>query len=117
MVEPEAVAFGQLVTIRLWLSHDAFQRNPQRFVGHFETALAIAIGALVASSGGEPHRGQQVPTFRSSITAVPIDVRVIDKDGKPIADLRQEDFTVLEDGVPQTIAHFAAISPSLRASS
>ena len=41
------------------------------------------------------------------MTAVPVDVRVIDKDGKPIVDLRREDFTVLEDGVPQAIAHFA----------
>jgi VWFA-related protein len=42
------------------------------------------------------------------VTAVPIDVRVVDKDGKPIVDLRQEDFTVLEDGVTQAIAHFTA---------
>ena len=37
---------------------------------------------------------------------VPLDVRVLDRNGKPITDLRQEDFTVLEDGVPQQIRYF-----------
>jgi VWFA-related protein len=70
--------------------------------------LAIAITSLGASPGQDSRRDPQAPTYRSGVTAVPIDVRVIDKDGKPIVDLRQEDFTVLEDGVPQAIAHFAA---------
>jgi VWFA-related protein len=39
---------------------------------------------------------------------VPIDVRVVDANGRPITDLRREDFTILENGVPQTISHFAA---------
>ena len=70
--------------------------------------LAIAVTSLVASPRQEPRRDPQAPTFRSGVTAVPIDVRVIDKNGKPITDLRQEDFAVLEDDVPQAIAHFAA---------
>ena len=38
---------------------------------------------------------------------VPVDVRVVDKDGKPITDLKQSDFTIAEDGIPQTIRHFS----------
>jgi VWFA-related protein len=84
--------------------------------------LAIAIASPIASPRQDSRKEPQTPTYRSGVTAVPIDVRVIDKDGKPIVDLRQEDFTVLEDGVPQAIAHFAATTlvakaprPELRA--
>ena len=37
-----------------------------------------------------------------------MDVRVLDRNGKPVTDLKQEDFTVLEDGAPQDIRHFSA---------
>jgi VWFA-related protein len=51
---------------------------------------------------------QQVPgAIRSRITLVPLDVRVLDRDGRPVTDLRQDEFVVLEDGVPQKIGHFA----------
>jgi len=56
----------------------------------------------------------QVPgTFRSAITVVPLDIRVLDRNGKPITDLKQEDFTVVEDGTPQQIRYFS--SQALRA--
>src|SRR5688572_5302478 len=47
------------------------------------------------------------PLIRSQITAVPVDVRVLDRDGKPVSGLTAADFTVLEDGVPQVIRHFS----------
>ena len=48
-----------------------------------------------------------VPTFRSPVVAVPIDVRAMDnKTGKPVTDLKQKDFTVLEDGVRQDVRLF-----------
>src|SRR5262245_25904919 len=50
---------------------------------------------------------QQPPTVRSRTTLVPIDVRVVDSNGKPITDLKKEDFAVLENGSPQTIRLFA----------
>ena len=75
----------------------------------FAVASAQAIGAHTAWPPQASRPDPQAPlSFRSGITAVPIDVRVVDKDGKPIADLRKEDFTILEDGVPQAIAHFSA---------
>ena len=50
----------------------------------------------------------QVPgAFRSRITLVPLDIRVFDRDGRPVTDLKQEDFTILENGLPQQIGHFA----------
>ena len=37
---------------------------------------------------------QTPPVFRSGTITVPIDVRVLDKDGRPIAGLTQADFTI-----------------------
>lgn len=50
---------------------------------------------------------QTPPVFRGGTILVPIDVRVIDRDGKPVTDLTQSDFTVRENGRPQTIRHFS----------
>jgi VWFA-related protein len=55
------------------------------------------------SATGRP----QVPAFRARVTLVPIDVRVLDRDGKPITDLKQEDFTIEDEGVRQDIRHFS----------
>ena len=70
-------------------------------------ALAAAAAAAVtvtALSAQQP----PPPTFRTGVTIVPVDVRVLDRNGKPVTDLKQEDFTVLEDGAPQDIRHFSA---------
>src|SRR5262249_16311855 len=37
---------------------------------------------------------QQQPVFRGGTTLVPVDVRVIDRTGKPVTDLSQKDFVV-----------------------
>jgi VWFA-related protein len=66
------------------------------------TTVALAVAATMAQQ-------PQVPgTFRSTATLVPVDVRVIDRDGRPITDLEQKDFTIFEDGVAQPIRQFAA---------
>ena len=36
-----------------------------------------------------------------------MDVRVVDREGKPVTDLKQEDFTVLDGGMFQPIRHFS----------
>jgi len=48
----------------------------------------------------------EVPTFRAGVNAVLVDVVVIDRDGQPVSGLERNEFEVLEDGVPQTIATF-----------
>jgi VWFA-related protein len=40
------------------------------------------------------------------VTLVPLDVRVLDRNGRPVTDLTKGDFAVTEDGVPQPISHF-----------
>lgn len=65
---------------------------------------AAAVLGLLAQTPQKP------PLIRSQITTVPVDVRVLDRDGRPITDLTAADFTVLENGVPQTIQHFSSQS-------
>src|SRR5579871_979738 len=45
-------------------------------------------------------------TFTSNTNLVIIDASVRDKSGKVIPDLKKSDFTVIEDGKPQTISVF-----------
>jgi VWFA-related protein len=53
---------------------------------------------------------QAPPVFRGGTVLIPIDVRVIDRNGQPVTDLTQADFTVRENGQPQTIRHFSTQS-------
>jgi VWFA-related protein len=81
--------------------------------------LALSVAALAAGLGARQapppqiqtqtqSAKQELPAFRSRITLVPLDVRVLDRDGKPVTDLGRDDFTVLENGDPQTVALFSA---------
>ena len=67
------------------------------------TILALAFAVLQAQSG------KQLPTFRSTVEAVVLDVSVLDKDRNPIRGLKASDFTVIEDGKAQTITTFNAV--------
>jgi len=67
-------------------------------------ALRILSAALVC--GGLVAQDQPTPTFRANTNLVIVNVAVKDKSGKAIEDLKKEQFTLLEDGKPQTIAVF-----------
>src|SRR5262245_48801013 len=51
----------------------------------------------------------QPPIFRTGINFVRLDVIISDKAGNPIADLKQADFDITEDGKPQKIETFKLI--------
>ena len=70
-----------------------------RHFGWSLVLVASAISVLVA----------QQPTFRAGVTLVSTDVIARDKDGRFIADLTKENFTLLEDDVPQVIASFTLV--------
>jgi hypothetical protein len=55
---------------------------------------------------------QSLQPFASGTTAITVDVVVRDKHGRPITDLKREDFELLEDGVAQQIADMTLVSPS-----
>ena len=56
------------------------------------------------------------PTFRSTTRLVQVDVVVTDKAGNPITGLKQDDFTVFQDGKPQPVRAFEAhvLTPEAR---
>jgi VWFA-related protein len=72
----------------------------------------IAITSLVA-----------VPLFAQTaakvdVKVINVDASVIDANGKPVTDLKQDDFEVLEDNQPEKITHFALMNrASVRAES
>ncbi len=49
------------------------------------------------------------PTFPSAVELVIVDVVVKDKKGAAVTDISQSEFTVLEDGAPQSLATFEAV--------
>ena len=75
---------------------------------------ASVAAALLATAGAEAPFGQrrpadQPPTFRSRTDLVQLDVSALDSKGLPVRGLTVEDFTILEDGVPQPVVAFAAV--------
>ncbi len=79
------------------------------------TMFVLSLVAVVASASlaaGPQTSPQQPPRpqFRTSTTLVPVDVRVLDRQGRPITDLTQADFSVIEDGRPQAVSFFSAHS-------
>jgi VWFA-related protein len=65
-------------------------------------AASALVTVLVAAQTPAPPQ-----VFRAAADLVPVDVRVVDRSGKPVTDLTEADFTVLENGVPQVLRHFA----------
>ncbi len=59
------------------------------------------VGAGAAAAADRP-----TPEFSSRTDAITVDVVVVDKDGRPVRGLTKDDFTVSEDGRPQTIVGF-----------
>jgi VWFA-related protein len=66
--------------------------------------LGTAVGLAAQSQPQSQTRTPaQQPVFRSGVDLVTVDVLVVDKDGRPIPELKAEDFTVAVDGKPRRI--------------
>jgi VWFA-related protein len=63
----------------------------------------VAGGALVAQ---QPALQQATPTFKTSTDLVSVEVRVVDRERRPIAGLTAADFSITENGKPQVLKHF-----------
>jgi Ca-activated chloride channel family protein len=68
-----------------------------------------ALATLTDGSQAEDLEFVNSPEFGTvvKVTAIELPVTVLDGSGKPVEDLEQEDFTVYEDKVEQTISHFS----------
>jgi VWFA-related protein len=83
------------------------------------TGLAVAVatccGAFVYAAGGQAPgaaQDQPPPRFSSRTTFVEVDVIVRDKSRRFVADLRAEDFEVLDEGTPQKVtAVYRVVGP------
>src|SRR5262249_39439880 len=53
-----------------------------------------------------PH--ERTPSFPTQASVITVDAVVVDASGQPVRGLTRDDFTVLEDGRPQTIVGFEA---------
>jgi VWFA-related protein len=70
----------------------------------------LAAAVVVTLSAGVPaalplqQQPSDSPVFRGSVQSIEVDVRVTDRNGAVVRGLTKDDFTLLEDGKPQTIA-------------
>lgn len=77
------------------------------------TSLPLLVALASAASVGS--QTDTKPSFPTGTELVTVDAVVLDRQGTPIRGLRQEDFTVTEDGVPQEITAFEAVDRSQEA--
>ena len=77
------------------------------------TAMLTAVMCLPAQSPQMPPAPEE-PTLRITVTLVQVDAVVVDSKGKPVTDLKPEDFEVRQDGKVQKITHFSYITAAQR---
>ncbi len=70
-----------------------------------QTLVVLASAWFVALPS--PSRAQ-VPTFASRSELVVLSATAVDHHGRPVTNLKPQEFTVLEDGRPQKVLHFSA---------
>lgn len=73
-------------------------------------ALACALSAVAAGARQTAAPQAQAPVFRAETSLVPLDIRVLDRNGKPVVGLKASDFTIVEDGAAQTVSHFSPVT-------
>src|SRR3989442_354246 len=70
-------------------------------------AGAALIGAALVAGGAPARGGDQIARFASRTDLVVLSAIARDKHGRPVTDLRRNEFYVREDGRPQAIQHFS----------
>jgi Ca-activated chloride channel homolog len=82
----------------------------------FVTAIALVFSLTTQQSPAPAARpvGSADGAIRLSARLVNLNVRVADPSGKPVPQLKRDDFVVLEDNVPQDIVYFEPVSAPLR---
>ena len=75
----------------------------------YHTLVVASLAAVAFIYSQASSSNQQLPTFRTGVDIVEIDVTVLDKDRQPVAGLTADNFTVLDRGQPQPIVAFSAV--------
>ena len=106
---------GQAFSLRRIFNPPVFSTDRQRrlkigaqaeSLPHKTFFVLLVATAAVGQQVGTNQQAAGPSTFQSSTQLVVETVVVKDKSGKPIEGLTQKDFTITEDGVPQTIKFF-----------
>ncbi len=71
--------------------------------------LAGRVAAQVSPAPQPVPSAAPLPTFTAEVEQVVVDVVVTDKQGVPVTGLSKSDFSVEEDGAPQSVATFEAV--------
>ncbi|MBI1874403.1 MAG: VWA domain-containing protein [Acidobacteria bacterium] len=70
-------------------------------------AIVALTGAALAGQQRDRQAAQDPFKFRTGVELVNVTATVTDVSGRFVSGLRKDDFTVFEDGRPQTISHFS----------
>jgi VWFA-related protein len=73
-------------------------------------ALLLALTPGAAQTPTSSQTDQQIPVFRSATHLVQVNILVHDSHGRPVDDLKKEDFSITEQGKPQQISFFTMTS-------
>ena len=88
----------------------------------FSLSLAAALLAAIAGTAGQSSSPQPTPnqpqapveqpglTFRAEVNYIEVDARVVDAQGRFVANLTQKDFQLFEDGKPQPVSVFSFVN-------
>src|SRR5579864_3415533 len=98
------------------LSSRRYQAICARISAFMACAFAASAIAYSQTSAGDPQKKdtavyQSPAILRATTRLVIVDAVVLDEKGRPIPDLKADDFTVLEDGKPQKIRDFSFHQP------
>ena len=96
----------RLVTLAAGLLLIVTTLEGARFGGTSPSTRSAGSGSRVSSIEPSTALGASQQVFRTAVDLVTFGVTAIDKRGNLITDLTQDDFTIVEDGRPQTIEHF-----------
>ena len=79
-----------------------------RRTGHIVSSRAVVtVVALVTACGGLVTHAQDAFRFKSGVDLVNVTATVTDDDGRVVASLTKDDFTIFENGRRQEISHFS----------
>jgi len=65
--------------------------------------LGVAVTAALCIAFASAVQSQDAPRFRTGVDLLPIDVTVVDGQGRPVLDLATGDFSVFVDGTPRKV--------------
>jgi VWFA-related protein len=77
--------------------------------------LCVCLGLTLIAAQDRPP--QPRTTFKTGVDLVPVDVNVVDRDGRPVEDLAASSFTLTVDGKPRRIASAEFIKAATRSGS